>query len=134
MNEVMAYIAGIVDGEGSITYGQQLQHRKGKPRAYKYWNIRIEVAMTHKETIEYLHEALGCGHVNIRPKMSHQNFDQCFLQAWIDARLQSHTLVVLHWHFFLSCKLLSRFNECWNEISKVFSTLISEMFFWHVQL
>ena len=76
MNEVMAYIAGIVDGEGSITYGQRLEHRKGKPRAYKYWNIRIEVAMTHKKTIEYLHEALGCGHVNIRPKMSHQNFDQ----------------------------------------------------------
>ena len=72
----MAYIAGIVDGEGSITYGQRLEHRKGKPRAYKYWNIRIEVAMTHKETIEYLHQALGCGHVNIRPKMSHQNFDQ----------------------------------------------------------
>ena len=76
MNEVMAYIAGIVDGEGSITYGQRLEHRKGKPRAYKYQNIRIEVAMTHKETIEYLHQALGCGHVNIRPKMSHQNFDQ----------------------------------------------------------
>ena len=72
----MAYIAGIVDGEGSITYGQRFEHRKGKPRAYKYWNIRIEVAMTHKETIEFLHQALGCGHVNIRPKMSHQNFDQ----------------------------------------------------------
>ena len=76
MNEVMAYIAGIVDGEGSITYGQRLEHRKGKPRAYKYWNIRIEVAMTHKETIDYLYEQLGCGHVNIRPKMAHQNFDQ----------------------------------------------------------
>ena len=73
---MFAYIAGLIDGEGCITYTQQLQHRKGKPRAYKYWNIRIEVAMTHKETIEYLHEALGCGHVNIRPKMSHQNFDQ----------------------------------------------------------
>ena len=50
----MAYIAGLVDGEGCITCTQRLEHRKGKPRAYKYWNIRIEVAMTHKETIEYL--------------------------------------------------------------------------------
>ena len=76
MNEALGYIAGIVDGEGSITYGQRLEPRKGKPKAYKYWTIRIEVAMTHKETIDYLHEQLGCGHVNIRPKMSHQNFDQ----------------------------------------------------------
>ena len=58
MNEVMAYIAGLVDGEGCITITQRLEHRKGKPKAYKYWNIRIEVAMTHKETIEYLHEQL----------------------------------------------------------------------------
>jgi hypothetical protein len=46
---MFAYIAGLIDGEGCITYTQQLQHRKGKPRAYKYWNIRIEVAMTHKD-------------------------------------------------------------------------------------
>jgi len=45
MNEVMAYIAGLVDGEGCITITQRLEHRKGKPKAYKYWNIRIEVAM-----------------------------------------------------------------------------------------
>tara|TARA_R100001594_G_scaffold54735_4_gene88295 strand:+ start:358 stop:636 length:279 start_codon:yes stop_codon:yes gene_type:complete len=55
---MFAYIAGLIDGEGCITYTQQLQHRKGKPRAYKYWNIRIEVAMTHKETIEYLQKHL----------------------------------------------------------------------------
>jgi hypothetical protein len=76
VGHLFAYIAGIIDGEGCVTYTQRLEHRKGKPRAYKYWNIRIEVAMTHKETIEYLHETLGCGHVNIRPRMSHQNFDQ----------------------------------------------------------
>ena len=72
----MAYLAGLFDGEGCVTYKQRLEHRKGKPSAYKYCNKRIEVAMTHKETIEYLHQAIGCGHVNVRPKMSHQNFDQ----------------------------------------------------------
>ena len=44
-NEIMAYLAGLFDGEGCITYKQRLEHRKGKPKAYKYWNIRIEINM-----------------------------------------------------------------------------------------
>ena len=45
---MFAYIAGLIDGEGCITYTQQLQHRKGKPRAYKYKKKPNEVAITHK--------------------------------------------------------------------------------------
>ena len=48
-SEVMAYLAGLFDGEGCITYKQRSQHRKGKPRAYKYWNIRIEINMIDKK-------------------------------------------------------------------------------------
>ena len=32
LNETMAYLAGLFDGEGCITYKQRTEHRKGKPR------------------------------------------------------------------------------------------------------
>ena len=50
----MAYLAGLFDGEGCITYKQYLEHRKGKPRAYKYWRIRIEINMTDRKTIAFV--------------------------------------------------------------------------------
>ena len=51
--EQSAYVAGLIDGEGCITCKQYLEHRKGKPRAYLYWRIIIEVAMTCDETIDF---------------------------------------------------------------------------------
>ena len=53
LSETMAYLAGLFDGEGCITYKQRTEHRKGKPKAYKYWNIRIEINMTSRETIAF---------------------------------------------------------------------------------
>jgi hypothetical protein len=76
MHEAMAYLAGLVDGEGCVTYKQRLEHRKGKPRAYKYWNIRIEINMIDKPTIDYVYDKLGCGSTDHRPAYPHQNHDQ----------------------------------------------------------
>ena len=50
--------------------------RKGKKKAYPIWNIRLEIAMTHKETIQYLLDTFGCGHMNFRAKAPHQTMDQ----------------------------------------------------------
>ena len=44
-NTDAAYIAGLFDGEGCVTYKQRREHRKGKPRSYLYWQIRIEINM-----------------------------------------------------------------------------------------
>ena len=44
----VAYIAGLFDGEGCVTYKQRLEHRKGKPRPYLYWQIRLEINMIDK--------------------------------------------------------------------------------------
>jgi hypothetical protein len=35
-----AYIAGLFDGEGSVSYYQRKEKRKGKKRAYDFWIIR----------------------------------------------------------------------------------------------
>ena len=64
----IAYIAGIFDGEGSLTYKKYKERRKkgNKINYYDCWRIAMEVSMTDKNTIELIHETLMCG--TVRPK------------------------------------------------------------------
>ena len=62
-----AYIAGLFDGEGSITYKQYMRKRKGMQKAYLTWNIQMEVSMTDESLIRWLHDVLKVGSVNKRP-------------------------------------------------------------------
>ena len=64
----IAYIAGIFDGEGSLTYKKYKDRRKkgNKVTHYDCWRIAMEVSMTDKNTIELIHETLMCG--TVRPK------------------------------------------------------------------
>ena len=58
-----AYVAGIIDGEGSIEYTQRdrIRHdRKGKP-VHKVWNIRMEVPQVDGRLIDYLMETTAEG-------------------------------------------------------------------------
>ena len=67
LNETTAaYIAGLFDGEGSITYKQYMRKRKGK-KAYPTWNIQMEISMTEYSIMVWILETLGCGSVNKRP-------------------------------------------------------------------
>ena len=64
----IAYVAGIFDGEGSLTYKKYKERRKkgNKVNYYDCWRIAMEVSMTDKNTIELIHETLMCG--TVRPK------------------------------------------------------------------
>ena len=58
-----AYVAGIIDGEGSIEYVQRnvIRHnRPGKP-VHKVWNIRMEVPQVDGRLIDYLMETTAEG-------------------------------------------------------------------------
>ena len=58
-----AYVAGIIDGEGSIEYVQRnrTRHdRPGKP-VHKVWNIRLEVPQVDGRLIDYLIETTAEG-------------------------------------------------------------------------
>ena len=58
-----AYAAGLFDGEGSVYFKRmdQMKHKRpGKP-VHKVWVVRMEIAMTDKETIKWCHELFGCG-------------------------------------------------------------------------
>lgn len=65
--EKISYLAGLFDGEGCITYKKYVRKWSNKPRPYECWVIRLEVAMTDKPVIDYIHSVLNVG--TVRPKM-----------------------------------------------------------------
>ena len=57
----LAYIAGLFDGEGSVSYKQYMRKRKGQKKAYPTWQIRLEIAMTDQSLLRWVTEVLGVG-------------------------------------------------------------------------
>ena len=58
-----AYAAGLFDGEGSVYFKRmkQIKHsRPGKP-VHNVWVVRMEIAMTDKETIKWCHDLFESG-------------------------------------------------------------------------
>ena len=59
----VAYLAGLIDGEGSIYYKRTKQKRNtrpGKP-VHNVTVIRLEIAMTDKDTVKWCHDTFKCG-------------------------------------------------------------------------
>ena len=61
-----AYIAGLFDGEGSISYKQYMRQKPHNKNPYPIWQIRIEISMTDKSVLNWLHLTLGAGTLNIK--------------------------------------------------------------------
>ena len=61
-----AYIAGLFDGEGSISYKQYMRKKPHNKKAYPIWQIRMEISMTDKSVLTWLHLVLGVGTLNIK--------------------------------------------------------------------
>ena len=55
----IGYMAGLFDGEGSITYKKYKE--KKKTGTYDCWRIVMEMSMTDKSVLVWFHEMLGCG-------------------------------------------------------------------------
>ena len=62
-----AYLAGLFDGEGCITYKQKMKQRRPVEKAYPTWEIRMEINMTHQSVIRLIHEMTGVGTVTKKP-------------------------------------------------------------------
>ena len=58
-----AYVAGIIDGEGSIEYVQRnvIRHDRPGTPVHKVWNIRLEVPQVDGRLIDYLMETTAEG-------------------------------------------------------------------------
>ena len=67
-----AYIAGLFDGEGSIYYVRRTEKKKkhrGKGHREAYcWRISMEITMTDQSVLRWVHEVLGCGTFNHKPR------------------------------------------------------------------
>ena len=72
-----AYAAGLFDGEGSVYFKrtkQKKHQRPGKP-IHNVIVIRMEIAMTDKDTIKWCHDTFKCGAFSerkVKPKYKRQ--------------------------------------------------------------
>ena len=72
VSEDFAYLAGLLDGEGCVTYKKYWDRkRKDRPRKYFCWRIQMEIVMTHKPTIQWCADRFG-GKVYEKPRGEHK--------------------------------------------------------------
>ena len=71
-SEQAAYIAGLFDGEGSIYFAKRPEKKKKhKGPGYRTsisQRISMEITMTDKSVLKWVHEVLGVGTVNKKPR------------------------------------------------------------------
>ena len=76
----IAYIAGLFDGEGCVSYKQYMRKSPHNKKAYPTWSIRMEIAMTDKSILKWVHEVLGVGTVN--PKRYKTKYTVGWKKQW----------------------------------------------------
>jgi len=82
-----AYIAGLFDGEGSIHMRRGIEKKKkhrGKP-GYRLSNslrLSMEITMTDKSVLVWVHEVLGCGTVTRKPRKGYRKDGTKYLMQW----------------------------------------------------
>ena len=81
-----AYIAGLFDGEGSVLFKRGVEKKKkhnGKGyRTSQSMRINMEITMTDKSVIHWVHEILGCGTVTRKPRKGLRKDGTKYLMQW----------------------------------------------------
>ncbi len=82
----IAYIAGLFDGEGSIYYAKRREKKKKhNGEGYRYSNsqrISMEITMTDRSVLEWVHEVLGVGTLNKKPRKGRRKDGTKYLMQW----------------------------------------------------
>ena len=82
----IAYIAGLFDGEGSIYYAKRKEKKKKhNGEGYRYSNsqrISMEITMTDRSVLEWVHEVLGVGTLNKKPRKGRRKDGTKYLMQW----------------------------------------------------
>ena len=85
-SENIAYLAGLFDGEGSIYYAKRIEKKKKhKGKGYRTsisQRISMEVTMTDESVIRWMHEVLGVGTVNKKPRKGRRKDGTKYLMQW----------------------------------------------------
>ena len=81
-----AYIAGLFDGEGSIHFKRGPEKKKKhKGKGHRISNslrLSMEVTMTDKSVLLWLHEVLGCGTLTKKPRKGKRVDGTPYLMQW----------------------------------------------------
>ena len=64
-NDLIAYAAGLFDGEGNINY-KQYKCKKPSGKIYMKWNVAMEVAMTDLDCIKNFYDIVGVGSIHFK--------------------------------------------------------------------
>ena len=85
-NEDISYIAGLFDGEGSIYYARRKEKKKKHNGiGFRYSNsirISMEITMTDKSVLTWVHEVLGVGTLNKKPRKGFRKDGTKFLMQY----------------------------------------------------
>ena len=85
-NEQAAYIAGRFDGEGSIYFAKRPEKKKKhKGPGYRTsisQRISMEITMTDKSVLTWVHEVLGVGTLNKKPRKGFRKDGTKYLMQW----------------------------------------------------
>ena len=82
----IAYIAGLFDGEGSIYFARRIEKKKKhKGKGYRTsmsQRISMEITMTDESVVRWVHEVLGVGTVNKKPRKGRRKDGTKYLMQW----------------------------------------------------
>ena len=85
-SEDIAYLAGLFDGEGSIYFAKRAEKKKKhKGKGYRTsisQRISMEVTMTDESVVRWMHEVLGVGTVNKKPRKGRRKDGTKYLMQW----------------------------------------------------
>ena len=91
-----AYIAGLFDAGGCVTYTQRWEYRKSRDKKYKFWKIRCEISMADESIIRWIYEVLKVGSVRMRKARKPEYKNQW---CWTCAHRDAYYVAKLIWPF-----------------------------------
>ena len=82
----IAYIAGLFDGEGSVYFARRPEKKK-KHNGEGYrtsisQRISMEITMTDRSVLQWVHEVLGCGTLVKKPRKGLRKDGTKYLMQW----------------------------------------------------
>ena len=100
-----AYIAGLFDGEGSIHFKRGVEKKKKhKGKGYRTSNslrLSMEITMTDESVLRWVHEVLGVGTLNKKPRKGRRKDGAKYLMQyrWRCTFRDAYYVCILLWPF-----------------------------------
>ena len=82
----ISYLAGLFDGEGCVQYKQRIEtkkkHKGPGTRKTKVWRVSLEMSMTDKGVMEWVHNLVKCGTLKLNVKNKSPSAKPHYKDQW----------------------------------------------------